>query len=49
MATEMWLPLLVMVIGFYCFFAVSLMMRTRNEILVRERRSSWVKELVGKQ
>ncbi|KXJ51024.1 heme ABC transporter permease [Neptuniibacter pectenicola] len=49
MATEMWLPLLVMVIGFYCFFAVSLMMRTRNEILVRERRASWVKELVGKQ
>lgn len=47
MAPEMWMPLLVMVIGFYCFFAVSLMMRTRNEILVRERRSSWVKELVG--
>lgn len=49
MAPEMWMPLLVMVIGFYCFFAVSLMMRTRNEILIRERRSSWVKELVGKQ
>ena len=49
MAPEMWMPLLVMVVGFYCFFAVSLMMRTRNEILIRERRSSWVKELVGKQ
>lgn len=46
MPAEMWVPLLVMVIGFYCFFAVSLMMRTRNEILYRERRASWVKELV---
>lgn len=49
MPAEMWVPLLVMVIGFYCFFAVSLMMRTRNEILHRERRSGWVRELVEKQ
>jgi len=49
MPAEMWVPLLVMVIGFYCFFAVSLMMRTRNEILYRERRSGWVRELVEKQ
>ncbi len=49
MAPEMWMPLLVMVIGFYCFFAVSLMMRTRNEILYRERRSGWVRELIEKQ
>ncbi|MGB0206081.1 MAG: heme ABC transporter permease [Neptuniibacter sp.] len=46
MPAEMWVPLLIMVIGFYCFFAVSLMMRTRNEILYRERRASWVKELI---
>jgi heme exporter protein C len=46
MPAEMWVPLLVMVIGFYCFFAVSLMMRTRNEILYRERRASWVQDLV---
>ncbi|MDI3322858.1 heme ABC transporter permease [Pontibacterium granulatum] len=49
MPAEMWVPLLIMVIGFYCFFAVSLMMRTRNEIIHRERRASWVRELIEKQ
>ncbi|KEA64271.1 Cytochrome c-type biogenesis protein CcmC, putative heme lyase for CcmE [Marinobacterium lacunae] len=46
MPAEMWVPLLVMVIGFYAFFAVTLMMRLRNEILRRERRAGWVKELL---
>ncbi|MDN2661284.1 heme ABC transporter permease [Neptunomonas sp. CHC150] len=46
MPAEMWMPLLVMVIGFYCFFAVSLMMRLRTEILRRERRAGWVRELI---
>lgn len=49
MPIEMWLPLLIMVIGFYCFFAVSLMMRLRNEILRREKRASWVRELIVSQ
>ena len=49
MPADMWVPLLVMVIGFYCFFAVSLMLRTRNEILHRERRARWVRELIEKQ
>jgi heme exporter protein C len=49
MPPEMWLPLLVMVIGFYCFFAVSLMQRLRNEIIWRERRAGWVRELLIKQ
>jgi heme exporter protein C len=52
MPMEMWLPLLVMVLGFYCFFAVVLLMRMRLEVLRRESRSSWVKAevkaLVGK-
>ena len=43
MPVEMWLPLLVMVIGFYCFFALVLLMRMRLEVLRRESRSSWVK------
>lgn len=47
MPPEMWMPLLVMVIGFYCFFAVVLMMRTRNEILEREKRTQWVQGLLG--
>ncbi len=49
MPADMWVPLLVMVIGFYCFFAVSLMLRNRNEILHRERRARWVRELIEKQ
>jgi len=46
MPAEMWMPLLVMVIGFYTIFGLALMLRLRNEILVRERRASWVKELL---
>lgn len=49
MPAEMWVPLLVMVVGFYCLFAVSLMMRLRNEIVWRERRTGWVRELLSKQ
>lgn len=52
MPVEMWLPLLVMVLGFYCFFAAVLLMRMRLEVLRRESRSSWAKTevtaLVGK-
>jgi heme exporter protein C len=47
MPAEMWVPLLVMVIGFYCFFAVAMMLRLRNEIIQRERRSSWVRDLIA--
>ncbi|MFZ3023080.1 heme ABC transporter permease [Pseudomonas sp.] len=42
MPAEMWLPLLVMVLGFYCFFACVLLLRMRLEVLKREARSSWV-------
>ena len=45
---SMMYPLLVMVIGFYCFYATALLMRTRSEILQRERKSRWVQELVAK-
>jgi heme exporter protein C len=43
MPVEMWLPLLLMTLGFYCFFACVLIMRMRLEVLKREARSSWVK------
>ncbi|WP_457437587.1 heme ABC transporter permease [Pseudomonas sp. TE3786] len=49
MPAEMWLPLLLMVLGFYCFFAAVLLMRMRLEVLKREARASWVKEEVAKQ
>lgn len=44
MPMEMWLPMLIMVIGFYCFFAAVLLARMRLEVLKRESRTSWVKE-----
>ncbi|WP_017937978.1 heme ABC transporter permease [Zestomonas thermotolerans] len=49
MPPEMWLPLLVMVIGFYCFFAAVLLLRMRLEVLRREARSSWVKAEIERQ
>lgn len=49
MPAEMWLPLLVMIIGIYCFFAAVLFSRVRNEILERERRTKWVRQIVEKE
>jgi heme exporter protein C len=46
MPVEMWLPLLVMVIGFYLFFFTVLLMRMQTEILVREYRSDWVRQRI---
>ena len=46
MPADMWIPLLIMIIGFYCFFAVMLMSRTRTEVLRRESKTDWVKSLV---
>ncbi|MEK7260169.1 MAG: heme ABC transporter permease [Pseudomonadota bacterium] len=45
---EIWVPLLIMIAAVYCFFAVSLILATRNEILMRERRSQWVMDIVAK-
>lgn len=45
-APSMMYPLLVMVIGFYCFYGLALILHTRKAILFRERKSSWVKELL---
>lgn len=45
MPVEMWLPLLVMLLGFYCFFIALVLMRTRSEILKRESSKRWVREL----
>jgi heme exporter protein C len=46
MPAEMWLPLLIMVLGFYTFFFVAWMLRMRVEILQRESRTQWVSDLV---
>lgn len=46
MPAEMWIPMLVAIIGSYLFFGALLMLYTRVEILIRERRASWVQQLV---
>ena len=33
-------------LGFYCWFAVWVFARTRNEILFKERKTNWVKKLL---
>ncbi len=48
MPVEMWLPLLISLIGLYAFFSWLVIWRTRHIILRRESRSRWVRELVGK-
>lgn len=47
MHPDMLYPLLIMITGFYCFFALVLILHTRSEILVRERHTQWVKALVA--
>ncbi|OUS10317.1 heme ABC transporter permease [Gammaproteobacteria bacterium 54_18_T64] len=47
MHPDMFKPLLVMILGFYCFYALVLLLNTRTEILQRERRTNWVKELAA--
>lgn len=46
MALEMLIPLLIMIIATYVFFALLVVLRTRNEILLHERKRSWVKRIL---
>jgi heme exporter protein C len=43
---DMLIPLLLMAGAFKVFFAISLLLRTRNELLERELPRQWVKQLV---
>nr|WP_300312645.1 heme ABC transporter permease [Halomonas sp.] len=45
MPMEMWLPLLIMVLGFYVLFIAWTLTRLRSEILRRERHKRWVRDL----
>lgn len=47
MPPAMWLPLLMMIIGFYLFFFTVWMMRIRVEILRRENRTDWVRQWIS--
>lgn len=42
MPADMWLPLLLTTLGFYCFFGTVLLLRMRLEVLMRESRAGWV-------
>jgi len=42
MPPEMWLPLLVAIIAFYCFFIWVFFLNLRKEILQREQKTTWV-------
>lgn len=46
MHPDMFMPLVVMIFGFYAFYTLSLVLYARTEILRREYRASWVKQLV---
>ncbi|WP_323053156.1 heme ABC transporter permease CcmC [Marinobacter orientalis] len=46
MPAEMWVPLLLSVLGLYLIFGWLACLRMQTEILVREGRTRWVKELV---
>ena len=47
MHPDMFQPLLVMILAFYLFYAWVLVLNVRAEILVRERRAAWVRDLAG--
>ena len=46
---RMLIPLLVMALAFKLYYATTLLMRARTEVLERERNNSWVQELVEKR
>jgi heme exporter protein C len=46
MHISMLVPLLIMALAFKLFYATSLLMRARGEVLKREQNSGWVKNLI---
>ncbi len=44
--TRMLIPLLIMAVAFKLFYIIVLLVRSRNEVLWRERRSQWVKNII---
>lgn len=46
MPASMYLPLLFMVLGFYALLGWSVLLRARSEVLRREAKSGWVRELL---
>lgn len=48
MSASMWMPLLIMLLGFYCLTAALAIYRTNSLILSREYNKSWVIKLIQK-
>ena len=46
---SMLIPLLIMAVSFNLYYLTVVLMRARIEVLDRERRSAWVRELFGRQ
>lgn len=47
MDTDMLIPLLIMALGFKLYYATVVLIRARVEVLYRERKSSWAKEVLN--
>ncbi|SRR5579883_276610 len=45
-ADSMLYPLLAMIVAFFLFYAIILILRMRNQILLREMKSQWIKEVI---
>lgn len=43
-APEMLTPLLVMIVAFGCYLVLMILLRMRNQILLRERKTEWVRQ-----
>lgn len=46
MPTSMWVPLFIMIAGYYLLVGWIALMRMRNEMLIRYRRTDWVRQHV---
>lgn len=49
MPAEMWLPLLIALVGLYAFYGWVVIWRARHEVLRRESRQRWVRDLIRQQ
>lgn len=49
MPASMWVPLLIMVLGFYALLGWSVLLRARAEILRREYKAGWVREILQRK
>jgi heme exporter protein C len=47
MPPSMWVPLVIMIVGFYCYFIALLLIRARGEVLRRERQAQWIAEALA--